>query len=108
MSGPNLDLKPETATSWSVGVDIDPAPGLHFALTCWDVNYKNQVLANLSNLAILGTEAQYAGTGIVLRGTDAATRVQHLLAQGVTLAGGSFPGGNITLFVDGRSQNLGV
>jgi iron complex outermembrane receptor protein len=111
LSGPNLDLKPETATSWSVGIDIDPAPGLHFALTYWDVNYKNQVLANLSNLAILGTEAQYAGTGIVLRGTDAATRVQQLLAQGVTLAGGSFPGGNpanVTLFVDGRSQNLGV
>lgn len=111
LSGPNLDLKPETATSWSVGIDIDPAPGLHFGLTYWDVNYKNQVLANLSNLAILGTEAQYAGTGIILRGADAATRVQQLLAQGVTLAGGSFPGGsaaNVTLFVDGRSQNLGV
>lgn len=111
LSGPNLDLKPETATSWSVGIDIDPTPSLHFGLTYWDVNYKNQVLANLSNLAILGTESQYAGTGIVLRGTAAATRVQELLAQGVTLAGGSFPGGsaaNVTLFVDGRSQNLGV
>ncbi|MDP3552258.1 MAG: TonB-dependent receptor [Novosphingobium sp.] len=111
LSGPNLDLKPETATSWSVGIDIDPTPSLHFGLTYWDVNYKNQVLANLSNLSILGTEAQYAGTGIVLRGAAAATRVQELLAQGVTLAGGSFPGGsaaNVTLFVDGRSQNLGV
>ncbi len=111
LSGPNLDLEPETATSWSVGIDFDPTPNLHFGLTYWDVNYKNQVLANLSNLAILGTEAQYAGTGIILRGTAAATRVQQLLAQGVTLAGGSFPGGsaaNVTLFVDGRSQNLGV
>jgi len=111
LSGPNLDLKPETATSWSVGIDIDPTPSVHFGLTYWDVNYKNQVLANLSNLSILGTEAQYAGTGIVLRGAAAATRVQELLAQGVTLAGGSFPGGsaaNVTLFVDGRSQNLGV
>ena len=111
LSGPNLDLKPETATSWSVGLDFDPAPNLHFGITYWDVNYKNQVLANLSNLAILGTEAQYAGTDIILRGTEAATRVQQLLAQGVTLAGGSFPGGsaaNVALFVDGRSQNLGV
>jgi len=111
LSGPNLDLKPETATTWSVGADFDPTSNLHFAVTYWDVNYKNQVLANLSNLAILGTEAQYAGTGIILRGSDAATRVQQLLAQGVTLAGGSFPGGsaaNVTLFVDGRSQNLGV
>ena len=69
------------------------------------------MLANLSNLAILGNEAQYAGTNIILRGAAAAARVQELLAQGVALAGGSFPGGNpanVTLFVDGRSQNLGL
>lgn len=111
LSGPNLDLNPETATSWSVGIDIDPTPNLHFGLTYWDVNYKNQVLANLSNLAILGTEDQYAGTGIILRGAAAAARVQQLVAQGITLAAGSFPGGspaNVALFVDGRSQNLGV
>lgn len=111
LSGPNLGLKPETATSWSVGADLDPAPNLRFSVTYWDVKYSNQVLANLSNLAILGNEAQYAGTGIILRGAAAATRVQELLAQGVTLASGSFPGGsaaNVILFVDGRSQNLGV
>lgn len=111
LSGANLDLEPETATSWSVGLDFDPTPNLHFGLTYWDVNYKSQVIANLSNLAILGTEAQFAGTGIILRGAPAAARVQQLVAQGVTLAGGSFPGGspaNVTLFVDGRSQNLGV
>ena len=111
LSGPNLGLKPETATSWSVGADLDPAPNLRFSVTYWDVKYSNQVLANLSNLAILGNEAQYAGTGIILRGAAAATRVQELLAQGVTLASGSFPGGsaaNVILYVDGRSQNLGV
>lgn len=111
LSGQNLNLSPETATTWSVGGDFEPVRNLNFGVTYWDVEYKNQVIANLSNLAILGTEAQYADTGIILRGTEAATRVQQLLAQGVTLAGGSFPGGsaaNVTLFVDGRSQNLGV
>ena len=111
LSGPNLDLKPETATTWSVGADFDPTPNLHFGVTYWDVKYENQVLANLSNLTILGSEAQYAGTGIILRGADASRRARELLAQGVTLAGGSFPGGdpaNVILFVDGRSQNLGV
>ncbi|MCY1672994.1 TonB-dependent receptor [Novosphingobium sp. SL115] len=111
LSGANLNLTPETATTWSVGVDIDPLPGVNIGVTYWDTNYKNQVLANLSNLAILGNESQYDGTGIILRGAAAAARVQELLAQGVTLAGGSFPGGspaNVTLFVDGRSQNLGV
>ncbi|QCI95924.1 TonB-dependent receptor domain-containing protein [Novosphingobium sp. EMRT-2] len=111
LSGPNLNLKPETATTWSIGADFDPTPTLHFGITYWDVNYRNQVLANLSNLTILGNEAQYAGTNIILRDAAAAARVQQLLAQGVALASGSFPGGNpanVTLFVDGRSQNLGV
>lgn len=111
LSGPNLDLKPETATTWSIGADFDPLPNLRFGITYWDVKYENQVLANLSNLTILGNEAEYAGTDIILRGAAAAARVQELLAQGVALAGGSFPGGdpaNVTLFVDGRSQNLGV
>ncbi|MEQ6333737.1 TonB-dependent receptor domain-containing protein [Sphingobium sp. MK2] len=111
LSGPNLDLKPETATTWSIGADFDPLPNLNFGITYWDVKYENQVLANLSNLTILGNEAEYAGTSIILRGAAAAARIQELLAQGVALAGGSFPGGdpaNVTLFVDGRSQNLGV
>ncbi|MCW2406515.1 iron complex outermembrane receptor protein [Sphingobium sp. B1D7B] len=111
LSGPNLDLKPETATTWSVGLDFEPTSNLSLGVTYWDVKYENQVLANLSNLTILGNEAQYAGTGIILRGSAAAARVQQLLSQGVALAGGSFPGGdpaNVTLFVDGRSQNLGV
>ncbi|MDT7533482.1 TonB-dependent receptor [Sphingobium sp. SA2] len=111
LSGPNLDLKPETATTWSIGADFDPLPNLRFGITYWDVKYENQVLANLSNLTILGNEAEYAGTDIILRGAAAAARVQELLTQGVALAGGSFPGGdpaNVTLFVDGRSQNLGV
>tara|TARA_R110000868_G_scaffold64053_10_gene192723 strand:+ start:5744 stop:8425 length:2682 start_codon:yes stop_codon:yes gene_type:complete len=111
LSGPNLDLKPETATTWSIGADFDTLPNLRFGITYWDVKYENQVLANLSNLTILGNEAEYAGTDIILRGAAAAARVQELLAQGVALAGGSFPGGdpaNVTLFVDGRSQNLGV
>jgi len=111
LSGPNLDLKPETATTWSVGADFEPTSKLSFGVTYWDVKYENQVLANLSNLTILGNEAQYAGTGIILRGSAAAARVQQLVGQGVALAGGAFPGGdpaNVTLFVDGRSQNLGV
>lgn len=111
LSGPNLGLRPETATTYSFGLDFDAVRNLHLGVTYWDVKYKNQVSAYLSNLAILTQQAQFAGTGIILTGADAAARVQQLLAQGVTLAGGSFPGGNpanVTLFVDGRSNNLGV
>ena len=110
LSGQNLSLKPETATTWSVGADFDPMPNLHLGVTYWDVNYKNQVLANLSNLAILGQASLYAGTNILYTGTAAATQVQNYLTAGITTVGtlpSGFPG-SVTVFVDGRSQNLGV
>lgn len=110
LSGANLDLKPETATTWSVGADLEPIRRLRLSATYWNVRYVNQVNSYLSDLAILTREAQFAGTGIILRDAAAAARVQALLASGVTLASGSFPGGNpanVTLFVDGRNNNLG-
>ncbi len=106
LSGQNLDLDPETATTWSVGLDFDAVDNLRVGVTYWNVDYKNQLIANLSNLAILNQEAAYAGTGIILRGPDAAARVAELNAQGITFVGA--PAQPIQLFVDGRSQNLGV
>ncbi len=109
LSGANLSLKPETATTWSIGADAEPTDNLRLSLTFFSVDYTNQLSAYLSDLAILTRESQFAGTGIILRGTDAANRVTQLVGQGVTLAAGSFPGGspsNVTLYVDGRSQNL--
>ena len=109
LSGANLNLKPETATTWSVGADWEPLDDLRLSLTRFNVNYKNQVNAYLSDLTILTRASQFAGTGIVLQGTEARDRVVQLIAQGVVPVG-AFPGGNAantTVFVDGRSQNLG-
>jgi iron complex outermembrane receptor protein len=109
-SGPNTNLNPEEATTWSVGADWDVTRNFRVSLTYWDVNYINQVDSYLSDLAILTREAQFAGTGIILRGTAARDRVLALLASGVTLARGTFPGGNpnnVDLFIDGRNNNLG-
>ncbi|MEP7311112.1 MAG: TonB-dependent receptor [Pseudomonadota bacterium] len=109
LSGANLDLKPETATTWSVGADWEPLDNLRFSLTRFNVNYKNQVNAYLSDLTILTRASQFAGTGIILQGTAARDRVLQLIAQGVVPTG-AFPGGNAnntTVFVDGRNQNLG-
>jgi iron complex outermembrane recepter protein len=111
LSGENLGLGPEEATTWSAGFDWKPMNNLQLSLTYFDVEYENQVESYLSNLAILALEPYFAGTGIILRGTEARDRVLQLLAQGVTVGAGSFPGGNpanVNLFVDGRSQNLGL
>ncbi|KQN18092.1 MULTISPECIES: TonB-dependent receptor domain-containing protein [unclassified Sphingomonas] len=105
LSGPNLNLGPETATTWSLGADWDVLPRLKLSATYFNVNYRNQVDAYLSDLAILSREAQFTGTGIILRGADAAARVAQLIASGVAVVG--VPPSPVTLFVDGRNNNLG-
>lgn len=110
LSGENQALGPEEATTWSAGFDWDPAANLRLGVTYFDVNYRNQVEGYLSNLAILAREADFAGTGLIVRGPAAAALVQAALDQGITVVG-ALPGGsaaNVDLFVDGRNQNLGV
>jgi iron complex outermembrane receptor protein len=110
LSGQNLGLGPETAKTWSTGFDWDITDDVKTSLTYFDIEYKGQVDSYLSNLAILAREADFAGTGIILRGAAAATRVQQLITQGIVVVG-ALPGGsaaNVTVFVDGRSQNLSV
>ncbi|MBO9669904.1 MAG: TonB-dependent receptor [Sphingobium sp.] len=105
VSGANLNLKPETATTWSVGADWDAAPRLRFSVTYFSVDYKNKIIALLSDLAVLTRASLYNGTGIILQGTDAAAKVQEFVNQGLSIAG-VLPN-PVTLFVDGRNNNLG-
>ncbi|HWU03956.1 MAG TPA: TonB-dependent receptor [Novosphingobium sp.] len=109
VSGGNLNLKPETATTWSVGADFQPVSRMKFSLTYFNVDYKNQVISLLSDLSVLTRASQYAGTGLIVQGAGAATIVQNFINQGMSVSG-SLPGGsasNVTVFVDGRNQNLG-
>jgi iron complex outermembrane receptor protein len=111
LSGPNLNLGPEEATTTTLGADWNITPELQIGVTYFDIEYENQVENYLANLSILSRESEFAGTGIILRGAAAAARAVELTAQGITLARGSFPGGNpanVTLFVDGRNNNLGT
>ena len=106
LSGQNLNLRPEKAKTWSVGGDLDLSNRLRISATYFNVEYTNQVEAYLSDLAILSREAQFAGTGIIYRGADAAAQVAAAQAAGVAV-NGVLPN-PITLFVDGRNNNLGV
>ena len=108
-SGGNFGLKPETATTYSFGADLEPVRRLKLSATYFSVDYKNQVIALLSDLSVLTRASQYAGTGLILTGPAAATQVASLIASGLAV-NGALPGGsaaNVTTFVDGRSQNLG-
>jgi iron complex outermembrane receptor protein len=60
--GGNLDLKPETARTWSFGVDLRPrfAPDLSASVTLYDIRYEN-VIGTPSGLgALLFTDPTFA------------------------------------------------
>jgi iron complex outermembrane receptor protein len=103
-SGGNTNLKPETASTTSFGATFKPKgiPGLTMSVNYFDIDYENQVLAELSNLSILGTESQFAGTGIIVRNPSPA----FIAGLGLPVVGGTLPI-PLLLYVDGRSQNLG-
>lgn len=106
-SASNPDLKPETATTRSLGVDWEPSFGRNtrLGLTYFDIKYESQVTSYLSDLSLLNREAQFAGTGtgIILRNPSAAA-VEQL--KGQYPAFGVLPA-NWTLYVDGSANNLG-
>ncbi|MFC3068888.1 TonB-dependent receptor [Phenylobacterium soli] len=112
MSGGNLNLQPEKARTYTFGVDYQPAflPRTKISLSYFDIDYRNQILAVLSDLSLLGRESQYAGTGIIVRNPSAAF-INSLTAAppaGLGLAVRGVLPNPVPLFVDGRSQNLGV
>ena len=108
LSGGNTSLTPEKAKTKSAGFDYMPSflPGARFGLSWFDIQYDGQIAAYLSDLTILRNEAQFAGTGIILRGAAAAQRVADLRAAGIGIGAGVLPA-PVTLFVDGRTNNLG-
>lgn len=109
LSGGNLALEPEEATTWSVGFDYTPSaiPGLALNLSYFNVEYESQIETYLADLSVLSLEQEFVGTGIILRDGAADARVQDLLNQGFGYARG-VPPVPVTLFVDGRTNNLGV
>ncbi|RYD63897.1 MAG: TonB-dependent receptor, partial [Sphingomonadales bacterium] len=104
-SGANPTLRPENATTWTVGADFNAGSNFRVGLTYFDVLYEGQASAYLSDLTILGRESDFAGLNIIYRGAAAAAQVAALSAQGIGFVG--VPPANITLYIDGRNLNLG-
>lgn len=104
LSGGNTDLLPETSVAMTFGVEYEPEflPGFKGSVTYFDIDYDGQVVQFLSDLTILNREADFNGTGIIVRNPDQAM-IAQLAQLGVT---GVLPN-PVTLFVDGRSFNLG-
>ena len=104
LSGGNLELEPETAASYTFGVDFTPIPETRFSLTYFHLDYEKQITSYLSDLTILNRESQFAGTGIIVRNPDPAFVANLVATKPIR---GVLPN-PVTLYVDGRTNNLGT
>ena len=104
LSAANPDLKPETATTKTLGIDWAPAIGNNtkLSLSYFDIVYDNQITAYLSDLTVLNREAAFAGTPVIQRNPSAALQAQLLATYPIN----NIPPANWTLFIDGRNFNL--
>lgn len=104
LSGGNLALEPETARTWTVGVDFLPTPAAKINLTYFHIDYEKQITSYLSDLTILNREDEFAGTGIIVRNPDPAYIASLVATKPIR---GVLPN-PVTLYVDGRTNNLGT
>ena len=109
LSGNGLNLRPETARTWSAGIDFTPdvLPGALASLNYFDLVYKGQIAGYLSNLNVLRQESLYSS--IIQRGAAAQTRIAELVGSGLFVNGGSTTAALAApVFIDGRGANLGT
>ena len=104
LSGGNLELEPETAASYTFGADFIPTPDVRVSLTYFHIDYEKQITSYLSDLTILNRESQFAGTGIIVRNPDPAFVANLVATKPIR---GVLPN-PVTLYVDGRTNNLGT
>jgi len=110
--GGNLDLRPETATTWSLGAEWQPeaSPGTKISINYFNINYSNQISSYLSNLNILQNPAPFAGV-INTCPSAACSALIDKFINGVGPDPSPLPVfgpilASPAVFVDGREQNL--
>ncbi|HTC43586.1 MAG TPA: TonB-dependent receptor [Steroidobacteraceae bacterium] len=108
LGGGNLALKPETATTFSAGIDFAPTAQSKISLTYYNINYKNQIASYLSDLTILQQTGELGG--LVTRCPSAACTAlvsQYTSGPGALPILGP-PLANPSVFVNGEEENLGA
>ncbi|MFZ3484095.1 TonB-dependent receptor [Sphingomonas sp. 3-13AW] len=104
IAGGNPGLRPETATTWSFGVEAAPPeiPGLVASLTYFRIDYSDQIQALRGTPGLL-TNPLYADF-VNLNPTQA--QIAALIASGLPL-NAAINADAVTFIADGRRQNLG-
>ncbi|MDR6624479.1 TonB-dependent receptor [Caulobacter segnis] len=108
--GGNTDLQPESATSWTVGIDYSSraVPGLKLSATWFDTAFEGQigtpVFENIDN--VLGNRA-YAPFVQTLDPANAADQARLAALLAGTTSAGLYPTTAYAAIVDGRNVNTG-
>jgi len=112
LGGGNVDLKPETARSWTFGVDYRPAavPGLTLGFTAFDIAFRNRIdrPVQQNTVAALVDPTLAPFVQFISPATNAADRalIVDLLARPGTLAtAAAFPPEAFAAIVDNRYVN---
>ncbi|MGA0599296.1 TonB-dependent receptor [Caulobacter sp. KR2-114] len=111
--GGNPNLKPETATSWTAGVELTPAalPGLKFGATFFDTNFNNRIAQPaLDNITTVLTSPELAPFRTLVNPTTSAAdlaEVNALLANPGAIAPTLFPATAYGAIADARWVNTG-
>lgn len=111
LAGGNLNLRPETATTYTLGVTFNPRAGANVTVDFFDINYKDQIASYLSDLTILQQADQF-GSLINRCPSPACTALidQYVLGVGPNASKEPVFGpilANPSVFVNGTEQNLG-
>ena len=105
LGGGNPGLKPETATTYSFGVDYQAGRAADLNLNYFNINYKNQISSYLSDLTIL-QQAQQLGSLITRCPSAACTALINQYMARVPVFGPILA--NPSVFVNGQELNLGT
>lgn len=104
--GSKPGTQPEKATTWSVGVDIDPTPGLRLSVTYWNIRYKDLIVsAPFTNIAQYFST--YGGVAFVVNPT--AQQINEAVAGAATISGTACSPLPSCVYIieDNRKTNLG-
>ncbi len=110
LNGGNPDLKPETATSWTAGIDFTPAalPGLSLSTTWFDIRFDQQidrpVLTSLATALTNPAFAPFVRTLDPSLSSDIAV-IERLLADPNYSNPGLYPPAAFGAIVDSRYIN---
>lgn len=109
LSGGNLDLKPERATSWSAGMALHPAilSGAEFEFTYFATRYIDRIGVPITLLSQSLSNSNYAPLVTASPSAEAVTAAIAGAADFVNSSGMTFDPANVAAIVDNRSVNAG-